>query len=338
MTTTMPAARCMRMLTAITAAAFAFAGIGAAAHAQTAPARPITLVVPYAAGGPTDAIARVIGDHMSRTLGQPFVIENVAGAAGTAGAERVAKAAPDGHTLLIHHLALVAAPNLFTALRYDTRTAFAPVGLVNTGPLILVGRNSLEAKTARELFDWIRKTGDRVTIGHSGPGSNSHLCALMLDTHTSVRMTQVAYRGAAPTMNDLVGGQIDLSCDQSTNSVPQVLAGTVRAFAVTSAMRNDAVPNVPTTAEAGAPSIAFAVWHGVYAPAGTPPDMIAKLNAALGQAIADPAIVAKFAQVGTVVYPSAERTPEAHAKLFHAEIDRIAALLKSGAVPKTDAK
>ena len=316
----------------------AMLGLAAGAHAQTVPARPITLVVPYAAGGPSDAIARVVGDHMSRTLGQPVVIENVAGAAGTAGAERVAKAAPDGHTLLIHHLALVAAPSLFANLRYDTRTAFVPLGLVNTGPLILVGRNSLEAKTAGELFDWIRRTGDRVTIGHSGPGSNSHLCSLMLGAHTGVKMTQVAYRGAAPTMNDLVGGQIDLSCDQSTNSVPQIQAGTVRAFAVTSAERNDAVPDVPTTAEAGAPGIAFAVWHGLYATAGTPPEIVAKLNAALGQAVADPGIASKFAQVGTVVYPLAERTPAAHAKLFLAEIDRIAGLLKSGAVPQTETK
>ncbi len=306
--------------------------------AQPFPAKQITLVVPYAAGGPSDAIARMVGDHMGRTLGQSLIIENVAGAGGTTGAERVAKAQPDGYTLLIHHLALVAAPSLYTSLRYDTRTAFAPIGLVNTGPLVIIGRKSLEAKTAGELFDWIKKTGDKVTIGHSGPGTNSHLCALMMNAHAGVSMTFVAYRGAAPTLNDLVGGQIDLSCDQSTNAVPHVTGGAVKAYAVTSRERIEAIADVPTTAEVGAPSIAYAVWHGLYAAAGTPPDVIDKLNAAMQKAVSDPDLIARFNQVGTVVYPPAERTPEAHGRLFSAEIDRIAKLLAGGTVPQTVTK
>ena len=309
-----------------------------AAAAQTFPSRQVTITVPYTAGGPTDVIARILGEHMGRTMGQPFVIDNAAGAGGTIAADKVAHAAPDGYTLLLHHLALVAAPSLYTNLRYDTRTAFAPIGLVNTGPLVIVSRKSLPAKNAAELFAWIKANGEKVTAGHAGAGSNSHLCEVLLAQALGTKMTYVAYRGAAPALNDLIAGQIDLICDQSTNSVPQILAGTIKAYALTTAERNAAIPDVPTVAEVGIPDVNFSVWHGLYAPKGTPPAVIAKLNSELVTAVDDPEVQKKFAAVGTVVYPAAQRSIAAHADLFTKDFDRITKLIEAAGIKQAEAK
>lgn len=319
--------------------AYFVAGLTAVSlQAQTFPTRQVTITVPYAAGGPTDVIARILGEHMGRTMGQPFVIDNAAGAGGTIAADKVAKSAADGYTLLLHHLALVAAPSLYSNLRYDTRTAFAPLGLVNTGPLVIISRKSLPATTAAELFSWIKANGEKVTAGHAGAGSNSHLCEVLLAQALGTKLTYVAYRGAAPALNDLISGQIDLICDQSTNSVPQILAGTVKAFALTSTERNAAIPDVPTVAEVGIPNVAFSVWHGLYAPKGTPGAVIAKLNAELVAAVADPAVQAKFAAVGTVVYPQTLRTVAAHADLFAKDFERITKLIESAGIKQAEAK
>jgi len=322
----------MKRLLTLAAGAALGAALAFGAAAQTFPSRPITLVVPFAAGGPSDAIGRLVALSMSQTLGQQVVIENVAGAGGTAGAARVAKAEPDGHTLLIHHLALPAGPALYKNLAYDTRTAFEPIGLVNTGPMALISRKDFPAKTAKDLFAHLKEKGPAVNIAHAGVGSNSHICAVMLSQAVGFKPTYVSYRGTGPAMNDIVGGQVDVLCDQSTTAVPQIEANAVIGHAVTSGERLAVLKDVPTSAEAGLPALDMTIWHGLYAPAGTPKDRIATLHAALQKAVGDPMIVERFAAVGTQVYPASERSPEAHRKRFLAEIDRIAALMSAAGV------
>ena len=301
----------MRRFAAALAAA-AFALLPGAAAAQSFPTRPITLVVPFAAGGPSDAIARLLGQSMSATLAQQVVIENVAGAGGTTGAARVAKAEGDGHTLLIHHVALAAGASLYKNLPYDTLRDLEPVGLVNQGPMVLTTKKAYPPETASELLARLKTEGSKVTAAHAGIGSNSHLCNLLLQQAFGVKFTEVAYRGTGPAMNDLVSGQVDLLCDQSTNAVPQIQGNTIKAFAVTSRTRLDVLPNLPTMQEAGSPNFEFTIWHGLYAPKATPRPVIEALNKALQTALADPSIRARFAEVGTQLFPEGERSPEAH--------------------------
>lgn len=302
-------------------------GLALLAGPALAQTRPITLVVPFAAGGATDAIARMLGEHMGRTLGQVVVVENVAGAGGSIGSERVANSAADGQTILINQLALLAAPGLIPNLRFDTRTAFAPVGLVNTGPTVLSARRGLE-----QPLTWLRAQGERANIGHGGLGTSGHLCALQLAQALGIQPTLVTYRGGGPAMNDLVAGSIDLLCDQSTNAIPQLTAGTIQGVLVTSAVRLPPIPEVPTSAEAGVPGVNLSVWHGLYVARGTPPAAIQRLNAALRAAVSDPAILARFAQLGTTPFPPADQTPERHADIFSAELERITQLLADAGV------
>jgi tripartite-type tricarboxylate transporter receptor subunit TctC len=309
----------MRRFTAALAAAV-LALLPGTAGAQAFPTRPITLVVPFAAGGPSDAIARLLGQSMSTTLGQQVVIENVAGAGGTTGAARVAKAEGDGHTLLIHHVALAAGASLYKALPYDTLRDLEPVGLVNQGPMVLTTKKAYPPETASELFARLKTEGSKITAAHAGIGSNSHLCNLLLQQAFGVKFTEVAYRGTGPAMNDLVSGQVDLLCDQSTNAVPQIQGGTIKAFAVTSRTRLDVLPNLPTMQEAGSPNFEFTIWHGLYAPRGTPRPVIDSLNKALQAALADPTIRARFAEVGTQLFPATERSPEAHRAQLEREV------------------
>jgi len=290
------------------------------AQAQTYPSRPITMIVPFAAGGPSDAIARLVGQSMTATLGQQVVIENIAGAGGTAGAARLAKAAPDGYTLLIHHVALAAGAALYSKLSYDTTTAFETVGLVNYGPMVVLTKKDYAAGTIAELLAKLKADGEKTTVAHAGVGSNSHLCALLLQKALGVKFTEVGYRGTGPAMNDLMGGQVDMLCDQSTTAVPQIQGKTVKGFAVTSSERLPVLNDLPTLQEAGLKGFEFIIWHGLYAPKGTPADVVAKLNAALQKALNDPTIQSRFADVGTAVFPAADRTPGAHMKRFEAEI------------------
>ena len=319
------------LLGALACAAFALLP-GLPAQAQTFPSRQITLVVPFAAGGPTDVIARLIGQSMGQTLGQQVVIENVAGAGGTAGAARVARAEPDGHTLLIHHLALAAAPALYHNLSYDTRTAFVPLGLVNTGPMVLAGRKQLVANTAAEVVAWLKDHAEKSTMAHAGVGSNSHLCAVLLTQSAQLKATFVAYRGTGPAMNDVVGGQVDMICDQSTTAVPQIQGGAIKGYAVTSPQRLDVLPNLPTAREMGLPGFEMTIWHGLYAPKGTPASVVAQLNGALAKALGDPAIQERFKAVGTTSFPQAEWTPADHGKRFLEEVERWGKLLKQAGV------
>jgi tripartite-type tricarboxylate transporter receptor subunit TctC len=300
--------------------------------------RQITLVVPYSAGGGTDTVARLIGNQMSRSLGQPVIIENVVGAGGTLANQRVARSEPDGATVLINHVALLAAPSLFTNLRYDTVTSFDAVGLVNNAPMLLVGRKSIPGDAPKQYIDWIKSKGAQANFAHGGVGTNSHLCGVMMGNVLGFKPTFVAYRGSAPAITDLLAGQIDLLWDQVTNAIQQVQGGTLHGIAITSTERLDELKDVPTTAELGMPELNYTMWHGLYVVKGTPKDKIAALNEALRKALADPDVATKLKALGTLPFPAAEQSPEAHAKLFAADLPRVAKLVESSGANPSEAK
>src|SRR4051812_35081252 len=307
------------------------------AAAQTS-AKSITLVVPYAAGGGTDTVARLIGEQMSRALGRNVIIENVVGGGSTIANDRVARSASDGSTVLINHVALLAAPSLFNNLRYDTQTAFEPVGLVNNAPMLLVGRKSIPGATPKDYVAWIRAQGAKANFAHGGIGTNSHLCAVMMGDVLGFRPTFVAYRGSAPAITDLLGGQIDLLWDQVTNAITQVQSGGLHGIAVTSPQRLEQLKDVPTTSELGMAEVSYTMWHGLYVAKGTPKETVDALNAALRKAVSDPAILGKLKDLGTVPFPDAEMSPEAHAKLFASDLPRVAKLVESSGIKQSEAK
>ena len=278
------------------------------AHAQSIP-KTVTLVVPYAAGGGTDTVARLIGEQMSRALGQTVIIENVVGGGSTLANDRVARSAPDGSTILINHVALLAAPSLFTNLRYDTKTAFEAVGLVNNAPMVLIGRKSLPGAGSKDFVAWIKTQGDKANFAHGGIGTNSHLCAVMMGNVLGFKPTVAAYRGSAPAIADLLAGQIDLLWDQVTNALPQIQAGTLHGIAITSSERLEQLKDVPTTAELGMPEVSYSMWHGLYVVKGTPKATVGALNSALRQALSDPGLLEKLKQLGTLPFPDSELTP-----------------------------
>src|SRR3989440_6705950 len=307
------------------------------AHAQSG-AKTVTLVVPFAAGGGTDTVARLIGDQMSRTLGRNVIVENVVGGGSTLANDRVARSTPDGSTVLINHVALLAAPSLFINLRYDTQTAFEPVGLVNNAPMVLIGRKSIPGTGPKEFVDWIRREGAKANFAHGGIGTNSHLCAVMMGNVLGFKPTVVAYRGSAPAITDLLAGQIDLLWDQVTNALPQIQAGTLHGIAITSPQRLEQLKDVPTTAELGMPEVSYTMLHGLYVAKGTPKETVGVLNAALRKALSDPRLLEKLKQLGTLPFPDNELTPEAHARLFDADLPRVAKLIESSGIKASEAK
>ena len=307
--------------------------------AQDYPNKPITLIVPFAAGGPSDTFGRLVADHLGRTLGQQIIIENVGGAGGTLGAERAAKAAPDGYTLLTHHSGLDggAGALLQPALRrtHGVRAAWA-----SSIPArwCCSARPDSPTKTAQELFAWLKAKGDKATIGYAGVGSNSYICATLLKQLIGIRPAMVAYRGTGPAMNDLVGGQIDVLCDQATTAVPQIQAGTV---APTSSPRPSgcrASRTCPRPGEAGLPDFNVTIWNGLYAPKGVPAEVVEKVNAALAKMLADPAILDRFAATGTAPFPADMRSPAAHAKFIAGEFERYARMFQAAGTEKVEAK
>jgi tripartite-type tricarboxylate transporter receptor subunit TctC len=312
--------------------------MGAGSASAQAINRPITLVVPYSAGGGTDTVARLIGNQMSRTLGKPVVIENVVGAGGTRANERVARSEPNGTTVLINHVALLAAPSLFTNLRYDTEKDFEAVGLVNNAPMLLVGRKTIPGEKPADYVNWIKGQGANANFAHGGIGTNSHLCAVMMGNVLGFKPTFVAYRGSNPAITDLLAGQIDLLWDQVTNAIQPVQSGMLHGIAITASSRLDELKDVPTTAELGMPEINYTMWHGLYVAKGTPKEIVAALNDALRKAVTDPDVVAKFKQLGTLPYPERELTPEAHAKLFAADLPRVAKLVESSGAKPSEAQ
>jgi tripartite-type tricarboxylate transporter receptor subunit TctC len=290
------------------------------ASAQDYPTRPVTVIVPFAAGGPSDTIARLTSEYMGRSLGQQFVIENVGGAGGTIGAARVARSAPDGYTLLVTHITLPASATLYKNLPYNTADSFEAVGLINMGPYALIARKDYAPNSATELLATLRKDGDKVRMGHAGVGSASHLCTLLLGSAAGFKPTDVPYRGTGPAMQDLVAGNIDVMCDQTTNSLPQIQGKAVKAYAVTSIKRVPQLPALPTLGESGAKSFHMPVRHGIYAPKGTPKAIVDKLNGALQKAVSDPAVIARFEQLSNYPFPPELRSPEAHAPRFKADV------------------
>jgi tripartite-type tricarboxylate transporter receptor subunit TctC len=308
------------LMKTITTAAAAIALTIGAAGAQSYPTRNITMIVPFAAGGPSDAIARLLAQSMSSTLKQQVIVENIAGAGGTAGAARLAKADKDGYTLLIHHVALAAGASLYKSLAYDTLNDIETIGLVNYGPMVVTTPKDYPAADAKALFAKLKQDGDKTTAAHAGVGSNSHLCNLLLQQTLGVKFTEAAYRGTGPAMNDLMAGQVNLLCDQSTTAVPQIQGGTIKAFAVTSKDRLDVIKDVPTMQEAGFKDFEFVIWHGLYAPKGTPQEAISALNKALQVALDDANVKARFADVGTQVFPASERSPQNHRARFEKEV------------------
>jgi tripartite-type tricarboxylate transporter receptor subunit TctC len=317
-----------------TAFAMMMMAAGGAANAQTEeyPTRAITLIVAHAAGGATDTVSRLVAESMTKTLGQPVVVENVGGAGSTLGSARAARAQPDGYTLLINHVAQATSGALYPKLAYDPDKSFDGIGLITNVPMTIVSRNDLEPADVSGLLDYIRENKDGVLYGHAGTGSATHLCMMLLMDALDTQMTSVPYKGGAPAMTDLLGGRIDLLCDQTTNTVPQIKAGAIKGFAVTTPDRVAPLPDLPTLQEAGLAGFSMSVWHGLYAPAGTPPEIVEELSAALQVALADTSIAERFADLGTAPVSAEEATPKALDAYLAAEVARWTPIIHEAGV------
>ena len=316
---------------ALAALALSAASFGAAS-AQDYPSRTVTMVVPFAAGGPTDTVARLVAESMSRSLGQQVIVENVGGAGGTRGAGQVAKSAPDGYTVLLHHIGQATSATLYRKLPYNVLTDFEEVGLVTDVPMTMIAKSGLEPKDIPGLVAYVKANKDKVIYGNAGVGSASHLCGMLFMSALGTQMTTVPYQGTGPAMNDLVGGQIDLMCDQTTNTTGQIKAGKVKAYGVTTPNRLKSLPDIPTFKEGGLPGFEIAVWHGMYAPKGTPKAAIDKLSAALVAALQDPKVVARFAELGTEPVALDRATPEVHQKFLEAEVAKWKPVIEQAGV------
>lgn len=304
----------------------------AASWGQAYPARPITLVVPFAAGGPTDVVARALAVPMGKVLGQTVVVENKLGAGGTVAATTVARAAPDGYTLLIHHNGMATAPALYRKLPYNPLTDFEHISQVVDVPMTLIARKDLPAKTFPELLAYLKAQGDKVNLAHAGLGAVSHLCGMVFRQAIGVDLTTVPYSGTGPAMQALLGGQVDLMCDQTTQTVPQIKAGSVRFYGVTTANRVKVLPEAPTLAEQGLKGFEVMVWHGVYAPKGTPKEATEKVNAALRLALKDPTVAARLAELGAEQVSDAKLTPDGLRSWLRQETERWAPVIKAAGV------
>jgi tripartite-type tricarboxylate transporter receptor subunit TctC len=296
------------------------------------PTRPITLVVPAAAGGPTDTVARLIAESMSRTLGQTVVVENVGGAGGTIGMARVAKAAPDGYTIAVWHVGQATAPALYDGLKYNVVNDFDHLGRITDVPMTLVSKTPFPANNVTELLAWIRSQGDKATYGHAGIGSASHLCALVLMKELGVQMHGVAYRGTGPAMNDLLSGQFDVMCDQTTNTTNHINSGKIKGYAVTTKSKVPSVSDLPTLDSGAIPGFDVSAWHAMWAPKGLPKDVSDKFVAALQTALKDQKVIERFASLGTEPVAPALATPDALKAQLVAEAKRWDAVIRAAGV------
>jgi tripartite-type tricarboxylate transporter receptor subunit TctC len=296
--------------------------IAVSASAQGYPDRNITMVVPFAAGGPTDTVARLVAESMSKELGQQIVVENVGGAGGTLGAGRVASADADGYTILLHHIGMATSATLYRQLAYDTLGAFEYVGLVTEVPMTILSRKNLETTDLKGLIEYAKANKDTVTVANAGIGAASHLCGMLFMSAIETPLVTVPYKGTGPAMTDLLGGQVDIMCDQTTNTTKQIQGGTVKAYAVTSPARLDVLPDVPTAVEGGLPGFEVGIWHGIYTPKGTPAEVNDKLSKALQVALKDTNVGARFAELGTVPSTEADATPAALKAKLESEIAR----------------
>jgi putative tricarboxylic transport membrane protein len=299
------------------------------------PERPITMIVPFAAGGPTDVVARIVAEHMSRTLGQQVIVENVAGAGGTTGSLRAAQAAPDGYTIEMGHMGTHgAAPGAYPDLKYDPAKDFEPIGLAAGTPIVIVARKDLAPKDLREFVAYLKKESEKLNEAHAGTGSVSFTTCTLFNSITGAKPTRIAYRGTGPALNDLVAGQVDYMCDQIVNLVPQIQAGTIKAYAVALPERSPAMPNVPTTKEAGLPEFEVTAWNALFAPKGTPKDIVQKLNGALVKALEDQTTRKRLLDLGADLSNKAATSPEGLRKLVESEVPRWKKVLATAGTSK----
>ncbi|MET8147794.1 tripartite tricarboxylate transporter substrate-binding protein [Actinoplanes sp. NPDC049668] len=296
------------------------------------PDQNITIVVPFSAGGPTDTVTRMISEPMAKALGGKIVVQNVEGAGGTVGAGEVARAEPDGYTVLMHHIGMSTAPALYKDLGYQPIEDFETVGLVTEVPMTIVARKDFQPATFQELVTYVKANAAKVTLANAGIGAASHLCGLLFQSAAGVKLQEVPYEGTGPALTDLVGGQVDFMCDQTTNTTGQITAGAVKAYAVTTPERVKSLPDLPTTTEAGMPQLQVSVWHGLYVPAETPPEVVQKLSDALKAALADQAVIDQMAKLGTAPVPAGDATPQAHQAQLEEQLGTWAKIISDAGV------
>jgi tripartite-type tricarboxylate transporter receptor subunit TctC len=311
-----------RKLLQLGAGAAALPALSKIARAQAYPVRPVTLIAPFPAGGPVDTIARILGEYMQRTLGQPFIVEDIAGAAGSIGVGRVARAAPDGYTLSVGQWSTHVANAAIYKLQYDTLADFQPIALLSNNPGLIVGRKDLPANNLAELVAWLKANPQKAIQGTPGVGGFGHIGGVFFQKVTGTNYQFVPYRGAAPMIQGLLAGQVDMVVDTPTTSIPQIRAGTIKGFAIMGKTRLAAVPDVPTVDEAGLPGLYLLQWNAVWAPKGTPADIVTTLNKAIVAAMADPSVRQKLADLGQEFYPPDQQTPEALAAFQKAELEK----------------
>jgi putative tricarboxylic transport membrane protein len=320
------------MLRALLVVACATSVLAIGAAAQDFPSKNITLMMPYAAGGPGDTVTRIVGQGMSKAMGRTFMVENTAGAAGTIGSLKVAQSPPDGYLLLVMHFGHAANTALYRNLRYDAVADFEPIGMIAESPMMFVGKKTLPVATFPELIAYVKANREKVTKGHAGIGSASHLCGLLFLGAIDAPVTTVAYRGTGPALNDLTGGQFDFMCDQTLNVLQPVNGGLIKAFAATTRQRLAVAPDLPTAAEAGLPGFEITVWFGLWAPKGTPKPVIDKLSAALQQALLDSEVKSRLASAGADTVSPERARPDALRAHLKAEIDKWAPLIRKAGV------
>ena len=312
--------------------AAALAAVSSQASAQSYPTKPVALVVPFAAGGPTDVVARMISGPMGKSLGTTVVVENTVGAGGTIASQRVAKSNPDGYTVLIHHMGMATAPALYRRLPFDPLASFEYIGQALDVPMTLLARKDFPAENLQQLIAYVKANKDKVTLANAGLGAVSHLCGMMFMSAIATDLTTVPYKGTGPAMTDLLGGQVDLLCDQTTQTVPMIRDGRVKIYGVTSTSRLAALPNVPTLDEQGLKGFEVKVWHGVYTPKGTPREITEKLNRALREALADAAVVKRMSDLSSDIPPAGKISPEGLRTHLQAEIAKWGPVIKKAGV------
>ena len=308
---------------------FAMLAAVAGATAQTYPSRPVTVIVPFAAGGVTDIVARIVSERMNKALGQSVIIENVSGAGGTIGVTRLFRAAPDGYTLVVGQWTSHVGAGAMYPVPFDYLNDFEPVSMLSIAPLWIIGRSNLPAKELRELIAWLKANPDKASAATTGLGSGIHMCLVYFQNMTGTKFPLAPYRGAAPLMQDMLAGQIDLSCPEAGQTLPQYRAGSIKAYAVLTQKRWFAAPDVPTIDEAGVPGLHFPFWHAIWAPKGTPKDVIAKLNAAVVETLADPGVRQRFNELGHEIAPREQQSPAALAAYHKAEIEKWWPIIKA---------
>ncbi|MEI2827727.1 MAG: tripartite tricarboxylate transporter substrate-binding protein [Dermatophilaceae bacterium] len=328
-----------RVLAVVAAGALSLTACGSSGSSSTGagagsnyPTGTITMVVPFSAGGPTDTVARLVAEPMSKTLGQQIIVQNVEGAGGTLGAGEVAKAKNDGYKILMHHIGMSTAPALYSTLAFKPLESFQTIGLVTEVPMTIISKKDLPPTNFKELVDYVKANKDKVTYANAGIGSASQLCGLLIEKAFGVDLTEVPYKGTGPAMTDLVGGQVDFMCDQTTNTSAQIKPGKVKAFAVTTSERVKSLPDIPTTTESGMPELKVGVWHGLYAPAGTPEAVTKKLTEALALALKDPKVIEKMADLGTAPEAADQVNPAAHTAKLKAQLELWTPVIKAAGV------